>query len=318
MDKIESLNINSEINQNFLFSLLKSCNSLTNLGIISKIRQFTQTNEFFSHYTNINAKNFDLFINKFLKKSNIFIKKISCIKEFEKFRIESDKYISFISTIIILYYMEIKLQKIINLISQKINKIISYCNSSLNDFNELQEKIYQLTETLNIKSNYSRISTKHNTLLLENDILTPKFIEFQDKEEDINTLKSNLFLSFVNKNENNKRNQLKRRDSYTSFSNLTFSSLKEESNSTKKINNSKPKKKNHIRATSVEKMSFPYVNLLHLSNEMFKKKIINSNEKIKLKELIISNDPRLISLCKCSTDRENNFFKIKKFLSEKN
>ena len=51
---------------------------------------------------------------------------------------------------------------------------------------------------------------------------------------------------------------------------------------------------------------------------MFKKKIINSNEKIKLKELIISNDQRLISLCKCSTDRENHFFTIKKILSEKN
>ncbi len=65
-------------------------------------------------------------------------------------------------------------------------------------------------------------------------------------------------------------------------------------------------------------MSFPYVNLLHMSNEMFKKKIINSNEKIKLKELIICNDQRLISLCKCSTDREINFIKIKHFLSEKN
>ncbi len=318
MDKIELLNINSEVNQHFLFSLLKSSNSLTNLGIISKIRQFTQTDEFFSHYTNINAKNFDLFINKFLKKSNIFIKKISCLKEFKKYRIESDKYISFISTIIILYYMEIKLQKIINLISQKINKIISYCNSNLNDFNELQDKIYELTEVLNNKSNFSRNSTKYNTVFLENDMLTPKFIEFQDKDNDINNLKHNLFLSFVNKNENIENHKIKRRDSYTSFSNLTFSSLKEESNSTKKINNSKPKKKNHIRATSVEKMSFPYVNLLHLSNEMFKKKIINSNEKIKLKELIISNDQRLISLCKCSTDRENNFFKIKKFLSEKN
>ncbi len=77
MDKIELLNISSEINQNLLFYLLKSKNSLTNLGIISKIRQFTQTNEVFTHYTNINAKNFDLFMNQFIKKSNVILKKIS-------------------------------------------------------------------------------------------------------------------------------------------------------------------------------------------------------------------------------------------------
>ena len=224
MDKIELLNISSEINQNLLFYLLKSKNSLTNLGIISKIRQFTQTNEVFTHYTNINAKNFDLFMNQFIKKSNVILKKISW-KEFEKFRLDSKKYISFVSSIIILFYMEKKLQKIIKLISEKINKLISYCNSNLSEFNEFQIKIYELTEMLNNKSNYSRILTKHNTIFSENDLLlTPKFVEFKDKEDDINNLKSNLFSSFVNI-ENNK---IIRRDSYPSFSNITFSSLKED------------------------------------------------------------------------------------------
>ena len=108
MDTIEYLNINSELDQNLLFSLFKSKNSLTNLGIISKIRQFSQTNDFFTHYTNINAKSFDLFLNKSLKKSLLYIKKISTLKDLFKFRIESDKYISITSSIILLFYILLK------------------------------------------------------------------------------------------------------------------------------------------------------------------------------------------------------------------
>ena len=63
-------------------------------------------------------------------------------------------------------------------------------------------------------------------------------------------------------------------------------------------------------------MCVPYVNLLCLSNEMYKKKMINFNEKLMLKELIIGNDQRLISLYKCSTNRENEFYTIKKYLTE--
>ena len=37
---------------------------------------------------------------------------------------------------------------------------------------------------------------------------------------------------------------------------------------------------------------------------------------LKLKELIIGNDQRLISLYKCSTNRENEFYTIKKYLTE--
>ena len=73
MDKIELLNFSSEIEQDLLFSLLKSKNSLTNLGIISKIRQFTHNNDFFFYYININTKLFYLFIIKMIKKLSYFI-----------------------------------------------------------------------------------------------------------------------------------------------------------------------------------------------------------------------------------------------------
>ena len=51
---------------------------------------------------------------------------------------------------------------------------------------------------------------------------------------------------------------------------------------------------------------------------MFKKKIINSNEKFKMKELIIGNDQRLLTLCKCATNRnvEDDYFRIKNYLVE--
>ena len=162
MDTIENLNLNSEIDQNLIFSLLKSKNSLTNLGIISKIRQFSQTNDFFTYYTNINTKSFDLFLNKSLKKSLFYIKKISALKDLFKFRIESDKYISITSSVVLLFYILLKYQRIINIISSKIQKIISNTNSNLTDYDSLKEKINLISKNLNLNysSNYSRISTR--------------------------------------------------------------------------------------------------------------------------------------------------------------
>ena len=319
MDTIEYLNINSELDQNLLFSLLKSKNSLTNLGIISKIRQFSQTNDFFTHYTNINAKSFDLFLNKSLKKSLLYIKKISTLKDLFKFRIESDKYISITSSIILLFYILLKYQKLINIISSKIQKIISNVNSNIIDYDSLKEKIDLICENINYKPNYSRDSTKHNSNLSDfnflEEIPTPKFFEFGSEEKNKNYQKD-FYLSFgVDDNIIENKNP-KRRDSFTSFSNMTFSNNEEKTKIKNKTENYKNRKEKHNRTCSVDKMCFPYVNLLSLSNEMYKKKIINNKEKLKLKELIIGNDQRLMSLYKCSTNRENEFYTIKKYLTE--
>ena len=319
MDTIENLNFNSEIDQNLLFSLLKSKNSLTNLEIISKIRQFSQTNDFFTHYTNINAKSFDLFLNKSLKKSLFYIKKISTLKDLFKFRIESDKYISITSSVILLYYILLQYQKLTDLISSKIQKIISNTNSYITDHDSLVEKINLICENLNNKPNYSRDSTKHNTNLSNinylEDVPTPKFLEFEN-EENNNNYQKDLYLSFGFNNIIENKNS-KRRDSFTSFSNMSFLNVNEEKqiikNKTENYNNRCIK---HNRTCSVDKMCVPYINLLSLSNEMYKKKIINFNEKHMLKELIIGNDQRLISLYKCSTNRENEFYTIKKYLTE--
>ena len=312
MDTIENLNLNSEIDQNLLFSLLKSKNSLTNLGIISKIRQFSQTNDFFTHYTNINAKSFDLFLNKSLKKSLFYIKKISTLK--------SDKYIAITSSVILLYYILLKYQKLTDLISSKIQKIISNTNSYITDHDSLKEKINLISKNLNLnyRSNYSRISTKHNTYLSNinflDDVPTPKFFEFENEEKNNN--QKDLYLSFgIDDNIIENKNP-KRRDSFTSFSNMTFSNNEEKTKIKNKTENYKNRKVKHNRTCSVDKMCVPYINLLSLSNEMYKKKIINNKEKLKLKELIIGNDQRLMSLYKCSTNRENEFYTIKKYLTE--
>ena len=292
MDKIELLNFSSEIDQDLLFSLLKSKNSLTNLGIISKIRQFTHNNDFFSYYTNINAKSFDLFINKMIKKSTYYIKRISRLKDLVNIRIESDK----------------------------IEKIISFSNENNLDFHELHEKILELSQMRKNQKNFSRCSTKHNTTLSINTkikkvVSTPKFFECKDKVDE----KNNIFLSFGVENENEKNleyQKSKRIDSFTSFSNMVFSSSRKDESPKKTISDSKIRK--HSRACSVDKMNIPYVTLLNLSNEMFKKKIINSNEKFKMKELIIGNDQRLLTLCKCTTNRnvEDDYFRIKNYLVE--
>lgn len=321
MDTIENLNLNSEIDQNLIFSLLKSKNSLTNLGIISKIRQFSQTNDFFTYYTNINTKSFDLFLNKSLKKSLFYIKKISALKDLFKFRIESDKYISITSSVVLLFYILLKYQRIINIISSKIQKIISNTNSNLTDYDSLKEKINLISKNLNLNysSNYSRNSTKHNTYLSNinflDDVPTPKFFEFESEEKNNN--QKDLYLSFGIDNDIIENNNSKRKDSFTSFSNISFSNIKEENPKIKKkIENYQNRSVKHNRTCSVDKMCVPYVNLLCLSNEMYKKKMINFNEKLMLKELIIGNDQRLISLYKCSTNRENEFYTIKKYLTE--
>ena len=61
------------------------------------------------------------------------------------------------------------------------------------------------------------------------------------------------------------------------------------------------------------------ISLLSLCSEMFKKKIINSNEKIKFKKLIIGKDEKLLNIFNtCSHLKEKFFKQVKGYLSYDN
>ena len=55
-----------------------------------------------------------------------------------------------------------------------------------------------------------------------------------------------------------------------------------------------------------------------ICNEMFKKKLINSNEKLKFKKLIIGKDENILKIADNECSKEKLFSNIINYLNEKN
>ena len=322
LDKIHEIILDETISQEILYPLLEPKNPLFKLEILSKLQNFKTNDDFFSHYTNLNLTIIKEFLKESKNKINFFIESSKNIVLEEN---ELDNYLSIVSNIIISNFFIIQLESYItNIYSQLNDYIISILKTQKNE--ELHYKLNEYLQLIDHTSNnyqrrniitFSRISTKENTYINKVEE-TPRFFELNDKLNFSSSYDndSNTYFISPQKTLSSPRMSIcslasmvfsppKENDSHfiTPKKNITFSNL-----------NFKVNKEKSENLFTQEKC----VKILRICNEMFKKKLINSNEKLKFKKLIIGKDENILKIADNECSKEKLFSNIINYLNEKN
>jgi hypothetical protein len=322
LDKINEINLNETISQDILYPLLEPKNPLFKLEILSKLQNFKTNDDFFSHYTHFNMTLLKDILKESKNKINFFIESTKNIV-FEENEIEN--YLSIVSNIIITNFFINQLESYINNIYTQLNDyIISILKTQKNE--ELHYKLNEYLQLIDQSSNnyqrrniitFSRISTKENTYINKVEE-TPRFFELNDK--------LNISLNYENDLNSFYNSPLKKlsspRMSICSLASMVFSPPKENDSHfiTPKKNitfsnlNFKVNKEKSENLFTQEKC----VKIFGICKEMFKKKLINSNEKLKFKKLIIGKDENILKIVDNDFSKEKLFSKIKNYLDEQN
>lgn len=339
-DFIKSLNLKEELKKNEIYSLFKSDSSEINLDFISSLQKFNTTEELLNYYTKENSKDI---LNIFNNLSSIPFKIYNQSEENL-----SEKYISKISKIIFLFLLIQKnIELLCNILKQTKKYVSKFYKDSKIKNNNIIDKIYSCINDLfsyliDSQKNYSRRSTKDNSFsslknelsnsyLNDDEYIFPevKTPRFEEEEEEYNTKENNF--EYIKEAINNE-DKLKKVDSSLTLSKMNFVMTQElepvaqlEKRKSheiyKKPNNSKKnsRKNNQSINKKIEKLIFNKKDFLwaclnEITN-LYKEKKINSNKKIELKQLIIS-DYNDISLNFYNFYEENNSISdnIKNFL----
>lgn len=389
MKSIESLDLSVDMGIDNLYYLFETTSSTINLELLSKIKRFSNSKDFFNHYAN---NDINLLLNFLIKLEDNYL---SICNNDNYLNISSniEQYISIISNLIILYNLILQNKKIIKKIIMKTkdNLIKNYSNNLIVDYqNKINEYLNNLLNLSfndeKIKNNYPRLYTQEsistanitistdssiNSILKdkmynedkikndfcdinEEDIITPYFVtkgEYTSQKSLINNIE-------ITSNNNNFNFIIYRKDSVDSIFNLpcvNISSdknipnitgnknlflINNESNNNSNIKNIKNKnilnniksynnkntnkhKKcenekdlNKIKRTDKSNNSNMYKVILKNINEIYKKGEINSFQKIKLKQLIISKSPIIQNLYYyyCNNNINEYIEEIKKIL----
>ena len=322
LDKINEINLNETISQEILYPLLEPKNPLFKLEILSKLQNFKTNDDFFSHYTHFNMTLLKDILKESKNKINFFIESTKNIV-FEENEIEN--YLSIVSNIIITNFFINQLESYINNIYTQLNDyIISILKINKNE--EIHYKLNEYLQLIDQSSNnyqrrniitFSRISTKENTYINKIEE-TPRFYGSNNE----------LNISFSYDNEINscfhspQKKLSSPRMSICSLASMVFSPQNENEShfitpkknitfSNLHYNINKNKKENLF---TQEK----FVMIFGICNEMFKKKIINSNEKLKFKKLIIGKDENILKIVDNDCSKEKLFRNIKNYLNKEN
>ena len=303
-----------EIKRKEIYGLLKTNSHQINFEISKKIKSFNKIDDFFNHYSNQTSL-FEL-LNKVELHSSKDYDKL-----FSTFESNIEQYISCFSQLIISIKLILKTQEILNKIYLSSKQYLSKLKIENQIENIFQENLFFFIENLLdfslIKKSWS-FSNASTTLNFDscdsinnNLSYNQKFINEQDFKffsnddfgetlkiinEESDTPKFGLKLdkssdNFTKKNPQNIHIQ---KDSSFSFSDeKQINSLKASKVTDKdKRNNSIAKKVKYYNISNEQK----YENLLEMINDIYRKGIVNSQEKIRLKQLVIAKSKKLESL----------------------
>ena len=308
IDFINAMNMRNEINIKEIYELFKTDSVEFNSKFLSHIQKYKNMNEFFTHYSKLD---FDNVLNMFdCLESLPFI--ISDNKNKNLLKNTIDNYLNYISKIILSFLLIEKTRKLLNnLITTTKNAINEFCN------NNEKDSIYRdINNCLNIILNDSKIpiqrslsrrETKEKTLssynnakgkrnsncseisvdnikliLVDND--TPKF---EEKE------KSNNDSSKDKKDNSSLKESEKTIDSILSLRNMKFLSDNGE-NTIRGV-----RKKNNpsdlgYNINTIDKSQI-LAELLNVINCLFDNGQINLEQKLSLKQLLISDSENVIN-----------------------
>ena len=325
-DIINSLDIRGEMKPNKLFNIIKTKSSKTNELIYSKIILFKNIDDFFSCYSDKKANDLLYILDK-LNNINLNDKE-NCFKS----SLIIEKYISDLVHVILSVKVISKTQKILEkiLISSKKNlnklkienqienhnqkKLLSLIDKILNKSKTKKPKNFSKVPMLQKQfsseedfhgSIFSRLSfQKMDTENSEDVIYTPKFI--LEKKDTI----ENIFCIYQNEQtSSNLINPLRNKESVLTFSklileeepkrNIYSEKQKEIIQNEKKITDvfsfeleNVNEKKSSLSARELSKIN-KFKNLLEMIINLYKKGIINAEEKIKLKQMVIKKPEML-------------------------
>ena len=202
MENIKSIELLGEFKFNEIYYFYKTSSSETNLEILSQLKKYQSSMDFFSYYTNIDTRDCTKFFEELEQNLiNIFD------KESNKYSTNTEKYISKISKIILTLNLIQKNQRILNSIISKTKHYFSEIFTNYEHDIIYQEKLLFLINSLQYnysndfippKKNISRIST-------QNDSCSSRIISqesFQTTQKNINTDTNNndSFENFFEKN----------------------------------------------------------------------------------------------------------------------
>ena len=324
---LESLDLSKNPSNEQIYNLFKTSSQSINKKIRSKIQSFNSPFELIEYYSKTNIKDvMNLFDS--LEKSLNNICDYGNITNY--FSSNLDQYMSYLSKIILITFLISKFQL-------KITDVLTYTKINLLKMNlenqvEINSKklinIYINNLIKNVKNKrYSRRSTKdgsnnqtpkgftpknntikNNTSIFVDSFKTAKFNELE-----------NIHESQLSLNNNSVKNDYIPKESQLTLSGIIFTPSKKCSKSEKQNNNFRVDKKisknNNIDKTKNTNM---VIYLLETINSMYKRCLINADEKVKLKTLIISKSIEIEKLYIKFHDKKKNVFmkELKKLLDK--
>ena len=312
MEKIlKILYAKEELKRKQIYELLKTSSKKVNSEISKKIKSFNKIDDFFNHYSN------QISLLKLLNKAELNFSK-NYDELFSSFNSNIEHYISCLTQIIISIKLILKTQEILNKIFLsskqcllKLKNEHQIENISQDNLFSFIENLLDFSETKALKS-FSNSSTTLNFSSYDSNNINllyhQKFVNEQDNKIILNDdfgktlkilyeepctpafgLKSDK--NFENFEKENYQNKFIRRDSSLTLSGeQEINSFKDEKDAVK------DKKNNYIIENNNVINKKLYENLLEMINNIYRKGIINSEEKIKLKQLVIAKSKKLESL----------------------
>ena len=319
MDVIKSIDINGEINTKDLFSLLKTKSQKSDIEIFSKLQNFNNFPDFCNYY--LNQESLKNFAN--LQKSvHDFSNDDDTTSTFES---DIDQYISFTTKIILSLNLLFKTKDALNRIMMSSKKKLNSLKIKNQIENINQENLFNL---IDIFSNVSRTDFRRNsststaTSNMSSLDLTPRTLRNYLSEKELEKFKFEINDEMYDSSQKTPRfelelntiaeeqienlsenNKIAKKDSVLTLSEYVFFDDKNTENVEKQ------KEKNNNRFQS----------LLVMINSLYKKTLINAEEKIKLKKMVIDKSIKIENFYydiyqNLGTDKEKLVQGIKKLM----
>ena len=313
---IKSMNILGEMKPSEIYNYYKTLESKDNVEIINNINRFSKLKKFFDYYTNHDSKTLFDFIKQLKQKICDVLDTENTISQFNS---NIDQYISTLTKFILVIKLTIEIEKSLDIILIKsknyLKKLIiendiknNNIDSLLNDFN--LNKLNHITFSKNkysIKKGFSLSSlniystrdydqpinsnsdNKSQIKLLSDNTIKNKFqrskeskFSFRTSSKDIDSeIKKGSILPLsklcyvINKNYDNKKNNISE----------TRKLIKKRTNISDNV----------ICKTNIIKTC---MELLEMINNLYNRKIVDENGKIKLKKLVIIKSHKLAKFYK--------------------
>ena len=315
MDEILSgLNIEGDMKKEEIYNLLKTNSSKLNSEISNKIKSLSKSKDFFNHYSNKTSLYELLYKSEFINSKNYD-------GIFSSFDSNIESYISCFTIIILSIKLFLKTQEILNKIFLSSKKYLKKLKIEDKIENVSQENLFSFieklletsqTKTVGKFSSHSSISNSRSfTSISTNFSFHQKFIRDRDfesfcKDDFRKTLAiineesyTPKFCLNIDKNIENQEKEncqnicILKGFSFSSTDMKENSSFKNEKDTiTNKVNSIAKNDVLSNNDTNVQQ----YENLLEMINYIYRKGIINSEEKIRLKQLVIAKSKKLENL----------------------